>query len=342
MCMVVYVFIYIKCLEGVKAMVECEVVRNLGGTCNTHEMCTAHHAVEMDDWHSQITHIIIIGLNLPHSSLSAWCGTNGQIPGDQCTRKVGFIMMNRKEMAYSCHIQPTETWFIGIMLNKNTIVPRRTTSPGVNGSNTFMKHPPCAGQVAWGIVKGNGGGKNMDLGHIGKNRTIWQRNIVELNVCIKLYQLFMEKSANEVWEVRNIEVDTKAFNCERKISNCTIAQWSEITERWQISWRLTGGLHKNHLTINIAINHTSIIILLTLKIIGWWIFQVCWIHQQGGLISLPHWHCYWWLSQLVLLDLMWELMMSSPVESGSMWRGKGARKWSIGCDSLPLDGDVQT
>ena len=94
-------------------------------------------------------------------------------------------------MAYPRNVQPMETWFVGIMLNKNTIVPCRTTLPRVDGSNTFTKHPPCAGQVTWGVVNGNSGGKNTDLGCVGKNRAIWQRNIVELDACINLYQLFM-------------------------------------------------------------------------------------------------------------------------------------------------------
>ena len=52
-------------------------------------------------------------------------------------------------MAYPRNIQPTETWLVGIMLNENTIMSRRTTPPRVDGSNTFTKHPPCARQVTW-------------------------------------------------------------------------------------------------------------------------------------------------------------------------------------------------
>jgi hypothetical protein len=43
----------------------------------------------------------------------------------------------------------------------------------------------------------------------------------------------MEEMPNEVWKVRNIEMDTETFNGERKISNCKIAQRSEICmKRW--------------------------------------------------------------------------------------------------------------
>ena len=51
--MIIYVFIYIKCLGGIKATVKRQVIRNSGGTYNTHEMRTTHHAVKMDDRHSQ-------------------------------------------------------------------------------------------------------------------------------------------------------------------------------------------------------------------------------------------------------------------------------------------------
>jgi hypothetical protein len=44
-----YIYIYIRCLEGIQAAVKREVVGNSGSTCNTHEVCTTHHAVEMDD-----------------------------------------------------------------------------------------------------------------------------------------------------------------------------------------------------------------------------------------------------------------------------------------------------
>jgi len=40
----------------------------------------------------------------------------------------------------------------------------------------------------------------------------------------------MKELPNEVWKVRDIEMDTETFNRERKISNCTIAQRSEITK----------------------------------------------------------------------------------------------------------------
>jgi hypothetical protein len=128
-----------------------------------------------------------------------------------------------KKMAYPRNIQPTETWCVGIMLNKDTIVSSRTTPPRVDSSNTFTEHPPCPRQVTWGIINGNCRRKNTDFRGVGKDRTIRQRDIIELDVCINLYQLFMKEAANEVWKVRDIEMDTETFNRERKISNCTIA-----------------------------------------------------------------------------------------------------------------------
>ena len=135
-------------------------------------------------------------------------------------------------MAYSCNIQPAKTWFVGIMLNKYTIMSRRTMPPRVYGSNPFTKHPPCARQVTWGIINGNCRRKNTDFGCVGKDRTIRQRNIIELNVCINLYQLFVEEAPNEVGKMRDIEMDSKSFNSERKISNCT--GQSGITEQCKI------------------------------------------------------------------------------------------------------------
>jgi len=41
----------------------------------------------------------------------------------------------------------------------------------------------------------------------------------------------MKEAPNEVGKVTDIEMDTETFNRERKISNCSIAQQSEITER---------------------------------------------------------------------------------------------------------------
>ena len=38
----------------------------------------------------------------------------------------------------------------------------------------------------------------------------------------------MEEAPNEVWKVRDIEMDTETFNREGEISNCTIAEWFEI------------------------------------------------------------------------------------------------------------------
>jgi hypothetical protein len=87
----------------------------------------------------------------------------------------------------------------------------------------------------------------------------------------------MKEAANEVGKVRDIEMDTETFNRERKISNCTTGQRSDITEKLKLSWRLTGVLCENHLTINITIDCTSIIIILILEIVGrqiWW--QVRW------------------------------------------------------------------
>ena len=66
--------------------------------------------------------------------------------------------------------------------------------------------------------------ENTDFGCVGKDGAVRQRNIIELNVCIDLYQLFMEEASNEVWKVRNVEMDTETANREWEISNCTIAQ----------------------------------------------------------------------------------------------------------------------
>jgi hypothetical protein len=102
--------------------------------------------------------------------------------------------------------------------------------PNVYSSNTFTKHPPCAWKVTWGIINCNRRRENTDLGFVGKDRTVGQRNVIELNVCINLYQLFIEEAPNEVWKVRDIEMDTETLNREREISNCTIALWLEINE----------------------------------------------------------------------------------------------------------------
>ena len=117
------------------------------------------------------------------------------------------------------------------MLNEDTIVSRRTTPPSVDSSNTFTEHPPCAWQVTWGIINCNRGREYTDFGCVGKNGTVGQRNIIEFNVCINLYQLFIEEAPNEVWKVRDIEMDTETLNREREITNCTIYLWLEI-KRW--------------------------------------------------------------------------------------------------------------
>jgi len=122
-----------------------------------------------------------------------------------------------KKMVYPCNIQPTETWCVGIMLNENTIMSCRTTQLRVNGLNTFMKHPPCARQVTWGIINGNRKGKTQIL------VVLVRTGQSDSGTSSSLYQLFMKEAPNKVWKVRDIEMDTKTFNHERKISNCTIA-----------------------------------------------------------------------------------------------------------------------
>jgi hypothetical protein len=133
------------------------------------------------------------------------------------------VVANVEKMAYTSHIQPPEPRLFRIMLNKNTVMPCRPMPPGIYCSNTFTKHPPSARKVAWSIINGNRWGKNPDLGCGCKDRTVSKWNIIELNICVGMYQLFIEKASNKVWKVRDIEMNPESFNRERKIPNCSSA-----------------------------------------------------------------------------------------------------------------------
>ena len=148
--MIIYVFVNIIGMKGIKGVIEGKVFWYVIPSIHTYQMSTANNCVQVDHCHERWA-IKILWLYLPHVCALIWLITKAGVPVYECTWIDLISVCERKEKANTSNIKATHAFGWGICVDKYTVEPTRAFPPRWYSTNPFTAHTTSPTEVTWCI-----------------------------------------------------------------------------------------------------------------------------------------------------------------------------------------------